>query len=105
MPGGWITVRIISVKAKLYFRFLYPGSKMASRSKAEWVCCGLLFGAALAVLHGSANEKAPAFANYIDIGQKAGLTAKTIIGEENVKKYILESTGGGVAVIDYNNDG
>src|ERR1700686_4200412 len=42
---------------------------------------------------------------YIDIAAQAGFRAKTIIGEENVKRYILESTGGPVAVFDYNNDG
>ena len=42
---------------------------------------------------------------YIDIAQKAGVTARTIIGGEKQKKYILETTGGGVALFDYDNDG
>src|SRR5258708_5232355 len=40
-----------------------------------------------------------------DVGVKAGLTAKTVFGGETGKKYILETTGGGAAVIDFDNDG
>src|SRR5262245_61512388 len=31
------------------------------------------------------------FASYVDVAPRAGLTAKTIVGEENVKKFLLES--------------
>ncbi len=40
-----------------------------------------------------------------DVAGKAGLTAKTVFGGETSKKYILETTGGGAAFIDYDNDG
>jgi enediyne biosynthesis protein E4 len=43
--------------------------------------------------------------NFIDLAERAGLTAKMVYGGEHVKKYILESTGSGAAVIDYDNDG
>ncbi|MSO23100.1 MAG: CRTAC1 family protein [Acidobacteria bacterium] len=46
-----------------------------------------------------------AVANFVDIAARAGLTAKTIIGGVNRKEYILETTGGGVALFDYDNDG
>src|SRR5437764_268464 len=36
---------------------------------------------------------------------KAGLTASVIFGGENTKKYIIETTGTGVAIYDYDNDG
>jgi hypothetical protein len=71
-------------------------------------CCSLLLIATLASMWRvvpATGEEAPPIANFVDIGQKAGLTAKTIIGEENVKRYILESTGGGIAVVDYDGDG
>src|SRR5262245_66596427 len=35
------------------------------------------------------------FAEYSDIGLRAGLTTQTIIGDENGKKYPLEITGRG----------
>jgi enediyne biosynthesis protein E4 len=44
-------------------------------------------------------------ANYFDIAEKAGVMAKSVIGGEKSKQYILETTGGGVAIFDYDNDG
>src|SRR5260221_3747098 len=43
-------------------------------------------------------------AHFTDIAQKAGLTAPVIFGGENTKKYIIETTGTGVAIFDYDND-
>ena len=50
-------------------------------------------------------QDGPAVANFVDIAARAGLTAKTIIGGVNKKEYILETTGGGVGLFDYDNDG
>jgi enediyne biosynthesis protein E4 len=44
-------------------------------------------------------------ANFVDIGEAAGLTAKTVIGGSTQKNAILETTGAGVAIFDYDNDG
>src|SRR6266478_8525454 len=43
--------------------------------------------------------------HFTDIAQKAGLTSPVIFGGENTKKYIIETTGTGVAIFDYDNDG
>ena len=43
--------------------------------------------------------------NFVDIAASAGLTAKTVAGDEKRKKYIIETTGSGAAFIDYDNDG
>jgi len=43
--------------------------------------------------------------DYRDIAASAGLTARTIIGGDRTKQYILETTGGGVAIVDYDDDG
>ena len=42
---------------------------------------------------------------FVDIGRDAGLNAKTIFGGEHKNKYLLETTGCGVAFYDYDNDG
>ena len=42
---------------------------------------------------------------FTDVARKAGLNAKTIFGGEHKNKYLLETTGCGVAFIDYDNDG
>ncbi len=45
------------------------------------------------------------FPRFVDVAGVAGVTAKTIIGGETRKAFILESTGGGVGLFDYDNDG
>jgi hypothetical protein len=47
----------------------------------------------------------PLGVSFVDIGRAAGLTAKTIYGGEHKNKYLLETTGCGVAFYDYDNDG
>ncbi|MGH9537949.1 MAG: FG-GAP repeat domain-containing protein, partial [Terriglobales bacterium] len=43
--------------------------------------------------------------SFIDIAKESGLNAKTIYGGEHKNKYLLETTGCGVAFYDYDNDG
>jgi hypothetical protein len=43
--------------------------------------------------------------SFLDIAKQAGLNAKTIYGGEHKNKYLLETTGCGVAFYDYDNDG
>jgi enediyne biosynthesis protein E4 len=44
-------------------------------------------------------------ANFIDVAEKSGLTMQEIFGGIETKKYIIETTGTGVAIFDYDNDG
>jgi hypothetical protein len=56
----------------------------------------------------SAAQPAPsssAVADFRDVARAAGLTAKTIIGGERTKQYILETTGGRAAIVDVDDDG
>jgi enediyne biosynthesis protein E4 len=46
-----------------------------------------------------------AIAYFTDVAQKAGLTTPTVFGGKDTKKYIIETTGTGVAIFDYDNDG
>jgi hypothetical protein len=48
---------------------------------------------------------ATAIAHFTDVAAKAGLTAPVVFGGENTKKYIIETTGTGVAILDVDNDG
>ena len=54
---------------------------------------------------GSAAIAAGPVADFRDLAAAAGLTARTVIGGERTKDYILETTGGGVAIVDYDDDG
>ena len=42
---------------------------------------------------------------FVNVASRAGLTAKTIYGDERKNKYLLETTGSGAAFFDYDNDG
>jgi enediyne biosynthesis protein E4 len=44
-------------------------------------------------------------ANFIDLAEKSGLAMRNVFGGEKAKKYIIETTGTGVAIFDYDNDG
>lgn len=48
--------------------------------------------------------KAPVV-RYVDLAAQAGLTGVNVSGAEKNKQYIIETTGGGVAIFDYDNDG
>ena len=52
-----------------------------------------------------APKSAKPIAYFIDEAAKAGLTARNVFGGVNTKKYIIETTGTGVAIFDYDNDG
>ncbi|PYX58826.1 MAG: RNA-binding protein, partial [Acidobacteria bacterium] len=43
--------------------------------------------------------------NFINVARDSGLNIKTIFGGEHKNKYLLETTGCGVAFYDYDNDG
>ncbi len=42
---------------------------------------------------------------FVDLAAKAGLNFLNVTGPDRSKEYILESTGGGVALFDYDRDG
>src|SRR5262245_28076934 len=50
-----------------------------------------------------AEEKKIAY--FVDEAAKAGLTQPNTFGGVDTKKYIIETTGTGVAMFDYDNDG
>jgi enediyne biosynthesis protein E4 len=43
--------------------------------------------------------------HYVDVAEKAGLTGVPVSGATARKNYIVETTGTGVAIVDYDNDG
>ena len=42
---------------------------------------------------------------FIDVASKAGITVRNVNGSIDHKRYIIEATGSGVAIIDYDRDG
>src|SRR5262247_3843115 len=51
------------------------------------------------------NQKPIPRINFQDVAAKSGLTARHVTGTENEKRYIIETTGSGVALFDYDQDG
>src|SRR5438093_466341 len=47
----------------------------------------------------------PFNAHFVDVAAAAGLHRPVIYGDVEIKKYIVESTGGGCAFVDYDRDG
>ena len=47
----------------------------------------------------------PITVDFRDVAEQAGLTAPVVSGREDRKQYILEATGTGVAIFDFDNDG
>jgi hypothetical protein len=47
----------------------------------------------------------PSPAWFVDVAAKAGLTVRNVNGSADAKHYIIESTGSGVAILDYDRDG
>src|SRR5215475_2035326 len=81
----------------------------ALKEMAVKVCA--VFACMLLALQGSfafAQEKAAktnGIAYFTDEAEKRGLTARNVFGGVDTKKYIIETTGTGVAIFDYDNDG
>jgi len=59
------------------------------------------------VASAQAQAKPPqnAIAYFTDVAQKAGLNAPIVFGGKDTKKFIIETTGTGAAIFDYDNDG
>ncbi len=76
------------------------------------VCAASALGCAvlLPLLCGQQSKNTPAveakpIAYFVDEAEKAGLTMKNVFGGVDTKKFIIETTGTGVAIFDYDNDG
>ena len=50
-------------------------------------------------------EGTPPGVNFVNVAKESGLNAKLVYGGEHKNKYLLETTGCGVAFYDYDNDG
>jgi len=53
----------------------------------------------------TSGSKPAATVEFVDVASEAGITATNVFGGKPSSTYILESTGTGVAIFDYDNDG
>src|SRR5687768_4892883 len=50
-------------------------------------------------------DLSPITVDFRDVAEAAGLTAANVSGSDTVKRYLVETTGSGVALFDFDNDG
>jgi hypothetical protein len=83
-----------------------PPHRTLFRFKASWISLALLLP--FSILFGASQlpkSTSKPLAHFTDIAKKAGLTDPVVFGGVDTKKYIIETTGTGVAIFDYDNDG
>lgn len=59
----------------------------------------------LLALAAAASAADPPIPKFVDAAPTANISVHVVSGDPNEKRYLIESIGGGLAVIDYNNDG
>ena len=64
-----------------------------------------IFGSLALLFSAQARANQARLADFEDVAEKAGLTVMNVFGGVDTKKYIIETTGTGVAIFDYDNDG
>jgi hypothetical protein len=84
---------------------VWIGKNLAAMTSVLLSMQTCLFPATAAAPQKSAEAPASKIAYFVDEASKAGLTAKITFGGVDTKKYIIETTGTGVAIFDYDNDG
>src|SRR5260370_34448019 len=85
-------------------------SRFLSLRHGRRVLCAASFLFCVVMCYGQQAKAAPSLpsrsiANFTDVAEKAGLTMQDVVGGLDTKKYIIETTGTGIAIFDYANDG
>jgi enediyne biosynthesis protein E4 len=103
---GWVRLdHNIYIRRRLAANFKRTSTVMPDRRNLRWITTSVVF--LLIVLAGFSpppNENSE-IADFTDIAQQSGLAMVNIFGGKFSTRYILESTGTGVAIFDYDNDG
>jgi hypothetical protein len=83
-----------------------PTHRSRFHFKLSWISLALLLPSSLFFCAAQLPKNNPRpLAHFTDIAKKAGLTDAVVFGGVDTKKYIIETTGTGVAIFDYDNDG
>src|SRR5919201_1176551 len=82
---------------------LRAGAPLLFRSVRPLLTAAAIAAAIPAIVHLQA--PAPLSFSFTNVAREAGLNHVTVFGGERSNKYLLETTGTGVAFIDYDNDG
>ncbi len=85
----------------LFFGFILLALGSVQPARAQGVATG---GTAVPARPLPPGTKAPAV-DYRDIATESGLVGVNVSGSDTLKQYIVETTGNGVAIFDFDNDG
>jgi enediyne biosynthesis protein E4 len=81
-------------------------TKITKQTKVFYFSFASLFSFVSYSLFGVPHGSSETFGvSFTSIAKQAGIVHKTIYGDEHKNKYLLETTGSGVAWFDYDNDG
>src|ERR1700716_2733626 len=85
-------------------------SRFLSSHRRSRLFCAASFLFCVVLCHSQQAKTAPSLpsapvANFTDVAEKAGLTMQDVFGGVTTKKFIIETTGTGLAIFDYDNDG
>jgi enediyne biosynthesis protein E4 len=82
---------------------------LRTQSQLKILALTVAFTAIVSLLAAAQNsspaKSAAPVANFVDVAGKSGLNMLNVFGGQDTKKYIIETTGTGVAIFDYDNDG
>ena len=102
MKRGLLSNSIVNGEPALSARLpSVPGPCPGRYRSREWPARPVRRGPSLA----SRRTFRPITIAFKDVAESAGLNGVLVSGSEDRKKYILETTGTGVALLDYDNDG
>src|SRR5947209_6300722 len=82
-----------------------PASPLAFAQAAPSSPTQTLPSAATQAAASSSTQLARSPAHFVDLASKAGIAVPVTFGGKVTKRYIIETTGSGVAIFDYDNDG
>ena len=74
-------------------------------ARPRWLRATAWFGQKSNSSDGRPQQRDDIGVNFVNVARESGLNVKTIFGGEHKNKYLLETTGCGVAFYDYDNDG
>jgi hypothetical protein len=74
-------------------------------TRFTWLATGWLAVAATAMFAGGVLAGPDVGFSFRLVGREAGLTSVTVFGGKTSNRYLLETTGSGVAMLDYDGDG
>ncbi len=89
-------------------RPLHRSFSVSLRGMLVWIAMnvgGLLWAPVVHSSQAQAPDQPQPIAYFTDVAEKAGLGVLNVFGGKDTKKYVIETTGTGVAMFDYDRDG